>query len=404
MTDDVAAQRQSSPSTSMRVDERTPLLNNRVQEDDDDTPADVDKRVSIRRRIRRICCCGLTDWRLVALLWVIAISGVSAIVYAIRSFILVKAASLLFQVLSSFSQVSRCGSCFALISTVKSLANLGDAVFVKTISNVCIDLRIQHPDVCRGAIARQGPVIASTLRRISPNKHSASLLCQKLWGMCPTHEIPEDWPAERFPSPLTVPVTPKPANRSGKNLKIVHISDLHVDPQYLPGAEAICDKPLCCRADSTTPGQPVKLPASEFGSSRCDTPPRLLRSMLAEIMRVAPDALFVASTGDILPHNVWTETRESVIAGLRSTYSLMNSDLAMPVFASPGNHDVSPTNDLPRSETNQRAFDRAAWYFEEHYNNFAPWIGQHVTRQQFYDQRAHYSVPVSVANLRVISL
>jgi predicted MPP superfamily phosphohydrolase len=35
-----------------------------------------------------------------------------------------------------------------------------------------------------------------------------------------------------------------------KKLKIMHISDLHVDIFYTSGAESKCNEPVCCRVNS----------------------------------------------------------------------------------------------------------------------------------------------------------
>ena len=48
---------------------------------------------------------------------------------------------------------------------------------------------------------------------------------------------------------------------SANLLDIVQITDIHVDPYYVPGSSAECGEPLCCRATSG----PVKGPGKAAG-------------------------------------------------------------------------------------------------------------------------------------------
>ena len=36
-------------------------------------------------------------------------------------------------------------------------------------------------------------------------------------------------------------------------LRVLHVSDIHVDLNYTEGAEADCGEPICCRQNSTEP-------------------------------------------------------------------------------------------------------------------------------------------------------
>ena len=52
-------------------------------------------------------------------------------------------------------------------------------------------------------------------------------------------------------------------------IKLALISDLHLDYDYLEGAEADCGKPLCCRSDSGMAKDPSRA-AGKWGDFRCD--------------------------------------------------------------------------------------------------------------------------------------
>ena len=38
--------------------------------------------------------------------------------------------------------------------------------------------------------------------------------------------------------------------REKKTLKVLHLTDPHYDPDYIPGSNAVCEAPLCCNSDS----------------------------------------------------------------------------------------------------------------------------------------------------------
>ena len=71
-------------------------------------------------------------------------------------------------------------------------------------------------------------------------------------------------------------------------LKVLHLADVHWDPDYLEGSNAVCGEPLCCRADS--PGE--LLPGNEagfWGDYRiCDIPWRTVENAMASISRQHP--------------------------------------------------------------------------------------------------------------------
>jgi len=68
--------------------------------------------------------------------------------------------------------------------------------------------------------------------------------------------------------------------------------------------------PLCCREENGIPENPADA-AGEWGSYLCD-PPRNVVSKMFEFIRdeIKPDVLFW--TGDMTPHNVWSNSEEEV--------------------------------------------------------------------------------------------
>lgn len=126
------------------------------------------------------------------------------------------------------------------------------------------------------------------------------MLCQNFLNLCPLPPASPlnltGWFAKPKPDPL--PAAKKP---SGKRLKVLHISDLHIDPSkcfylakllyghwrasiagYTTNAEANCTSGLCCRegnVNTQSPNQTI-FPAPRFGSFLWQVRYVILRQLL----------------------------------------------------------------------------------------------------------------------------
>lgn len=135
----------------------------------------------------------------------------------------------------------------SLVSVVQALCNISNVRPVGSISHYSLRpadrLQAQEADVCDGAIAREGPIIAKALRKMTVGSRASKELCTTLLGACAYPAVtPWDVP---FPSPKPKRQRPPPSGK--KPLKIVHYSDIHVDTSYMPGSSTDCKKPICCR-------------------------------------------------------------------------------------------------------------------------------------------------------------
>ena len=94
-------------------------------------------------------------------------------------------------------------------------------------------------------------------------------------------------------------------------LKVVLMSDLHLDYDYTPGMSNNCGKPLCCRSDSGFPSN-IDETAGLWGDRHCDTSLKTLNSMFKYIKEdIKPDLIFWG--GDSIPHNLDTLSLETNI-------------------------------------------------------------------------------------------
>lgn len=78
-------------------------------------------------------------------------------------------------------------------------------------------------------------------------------------------------------------------------LKLVQITDIHVDPYYEPGSEANCGEPLCCRSTNGL-AKSKDRGAGIWGDYRnCDTPVQTLRHVLKHINEMHADVCLFQS-------------------------------------------------------------------------------------------------------------
>jgi len=158
---------------------------------------------------------------------------------------------------------------------------------------------------------------------------------------------------------------PKPSNAkvpmaSGERVKVLHLSDFHLDPRYAVASEANCSSGLCCRTNAVNThvaaGQ-VSLPAPLYGSFLCDTPYFLGTGALQAIHPLtgtensSSNLGWTIYTGDLTSHDPINElSRAYVEYAETSTYQLFHTFLRGPVFAVLGNHDTNPSaQDAPHS-------------------------------------------------------
>ncbi|CRK90511.1 CLUMA_CG004132, isoform A [Clunio marinus] len=144
--------------------------------------------------------------------------------------------------------------------------------------------------------------------------------------------------------PITSPKTVF-SPRSPNDLRIIHITDLHYDPNYLEGSLGNCVNPVCCRRNDGIPANPADR-AGFWGDYRsCDTPWRAVEDTLRRARAAHPDADAVYHTGDIIDHGIWETTFDGNRAIMDRTFNMFREVFGnTPVFHVLGNHEAQPTN------------------------------------------------------------
>ncbi|KAK2603473.1 hypothetical protein QQS21_004333 [Conoideocrella luteorostrata] len=283
----------------------------------------------------------------------------------------------------------------ALLGALKVLAFFGDGAFVKVIQGICKLAKVQPDDVCDGAVALEGPIIAADVRKTSIGSRTSKAFCTTLLGVCGYPDV-QPWDVS-FPVPKPTSGRPKP---SGKDpIKIVHYSDIHVDPLYVAGSSTQCDgRPICCRpyTEDDQPGK-TKFPAGPNGDHMCDVPFTLERSMYDAINDVVPDAAFTIFTGDIVDHAIWNTTQAYNTNLIQHAYDTMNSTLKL-VYGTAGNHEANPVNSFVPNAIGHDS----QWIYDVLSSDWAHWIG--AASVSSVEQFGAYSTKFPNGNLRIISL
>ncbi|EKM49763.1 uncharacterized protein PHACADRAFT_106798 [Phanerochaete carnosa HHB-10118-sp] len=304
---------------------------------------------------------------------------------------------LLREIEDALKNATDCSSCHALLVPLQTLAHLGDDAFVDTFVSVCDDFGLEDPDVCQGIFAKDGPILAHDLRRISATGQTATKFCDAVFGLC----NPPPVNAFAVPFPKAAPANPKAFKSTGKlPFQVIHISDVHIDRFYTLDSEANCTKPICCRNFADETGPPTE-PAGPNGNSHCDSPVTLADSMLEAAQRIGSTAKFTLFTGDVVEHTSWLVTKTEVTNDLEAFNAEMASKLKAPVYPAIGNHDSVPSNAFPRNTT-ITSMD-VQWVFDTQSAGWARWIGATAALQEGHTSGS-YSAVVPGLNLRIISV
>lgn len=227
----------------------------------------------------------------------------------------------------------------------------------------CDVLKIEDPHVCSEIVVEFEDLF---FYLVSDKNITSAFACGVL-DMCPKAVFPK-WNVTLSPAP---PATPyPPPNPKNPSMFVLHLTDIHVDPLYTPGLTSDCGEPLCCR-----PPNDKKAPfAGKWGDYNCDSPPVLFENMLQWIAKNLPNISYALFTGDMPPHDVWVENRNTSVSAdtyVIDTYLQYLPNIAM--YPAVGNHESVPVNEFaPRSVTGDWDMD---WLYDalaERWGNFLP--------------------------------
>ncbi|KAL1391554.1 hypothetical protein pipiens_003132 [Culex pipiens pipiens] len=273
----------------------------------------------------------------------------------------------------------------------------------ETAYELCTTLQIQEPDVCYGVIEINIDFFIYIFDN-RPSLGSDSVCAVIFQSSACILSDPEflDWSVNVDASGR--PVTESkhfPSARGPNDIKIVQITDLHYDPKYQMGYNAVCNRPACCRNDQGIPEDPSEQ-AGRWGDYRdCDSPWDAIEDVIDHVAEFHPDAAYIYHTGDMIDHGVWETSIGHNIGAMNRIYSkLIRTFPDTPVLNILGNHEAHPTNVFAPS-INVRPDFSMDWLYRFSADLWGHWLPQ-STRHTI--QQGGFYTYLIRPGLRVVAL
>lgn len=308
-----------------------------------------------------------------------------------------------------------CKMCKTLSSFANYLlaTNRGAKVVYGVTNTFCILARIESPEVCTSVTRLFNRYVTKVLSHglVTPEK-----ICGLLtWNTCGQFINPlSDWEINLEVSATLdheqiakMKAIDKERKKPHKNYRIIHISDTHVDWKYEVGSISNCDQPLCCRTGATKRSRGKKEKAGYWGTlSKCDIPLRTFESALkfiAKEMENSNDIPYIVWTGDIQPHDIWKQDKQSAIENYKKVFATIFNYLPdAKIFPTMGNHEMVPVDSFsPSSMKNISGQDAPDWLYKELDTYWSRWLPPDTVKTITKD--GFYAVTVQ-PGLKIISL
>ncbi|CAG7726515.1 unnamed protein product [Allacma fusca] len=273
--------------------------------------------------------------------------------------------------------------------------------------STCKWFRLLDKDMCKGVVREFGPTLAHLA--LHTNLTSDQLCGAALQSTGCTSSDPPQWDVldrgayETFLKvPLPTPVTSTEARKeteSSRRLKILHLTDVHMDPHYKPGSEANCKKEVCCRGPLVS----TEAQAGFYGDYRyCDLPYHTFESSLAHIAQTHQDLSMIYLTGDLVPHTGlgWVTEREEVEDIIRNVSNTISRYFPkIPIIPVLGNHDTLPMNQF--SSPGAPPEVSTDWVYSTAASAWSKWLSRRALKSF---RKAGYYSRVVHSRLRIIVL
>jgi len=284
-----------------------------------------------------------------------------------------------------------CNACVVGVEAIVDLYLLGyDIVSIEEVALIVCDLfNIEDHNVCDGAIHNYGPQLEYILdnRRLT-GQHACAIV---LGNGCGDTEGVNSWTVDLPSDPKPDVQPPMPPSPDSPTMKILQISDVHLDLSYTIGSDAGCDLPNCCMNVTGLPDVPENA-AQYWGDYRCDLPAWTFKKIAAQIKERHGDIDYIIMTGDYPAHDVWIQSRQNNLAHTKTVVDTVNEYFSgTPIYPSMGNHESFPCNSYPTSNVN--GADNPEWLYNTLAEYFKDWLPQEQLDQFRID--GFYSIEVS---------
>ncbi|KAI0120722.1 Metallo-dependent phosphatase-like protein [Xylariales sp. AK1849] len=269
---------------------------------------------------------------------------------------------------------SNCSKCVATLSVAQLAARLAPTHLPEAMISLCKSTGFASNSSCQSTY--EAGSFGATWTQILASAEVTGLdgqyICAYLGSYCPSPNVTSTFKAV-FPKPKPENAT-KPLP-SGNRVKVLHLSDLHLDPRYEAGSEGNCTSSMCCRhaaplANGTV--SPIQMPAPLYGYYKCDSPYYLALAALQSIGPLTGTSLenpaaFALYTGDLVAHDPQNQVSRDYVESVElSIWYMLKSYIGGPVYAALGNHDTSPENlDVPHGiDNNGPLGEQLSWNYD----------------------------------------
>lgn len=314
------------------------------------------------------------------------------------------------QNIDNSTNTDACGRCKSRLLYGKALAVSRPDLIPTIFEKWCVNTGNFSSSTCATNYHRNtadnsstGSNFADMLSLMDPLSIDAEYWCHyKAGNQCPLPKLPKNlsiahlWNNTR---PAKADIVPVPGNET---MKVLHISDFHIELDYTVGAEANCTSSMCCtphsvagkdailsnrtsvddlytalfegsyydldgsyhQGEKITSLKNISVPATTFGNYECDAPEVLINSSLHSIADFQKNKNisfdFAIFTGDLVDHDEiqYTSYEQCVEAETIVFRDIKNVFNQMPIYPVLGNHDTFPYGQLaPQKSGFQSKFD-----------------------------------------------
>uniref|UniRef100_A0A0N4ZWZ1 Sphingomyelin phosphodiesterase n=1 Tax=Parastrongyloides trichosuri TaxID=131310 RepID=A0A0N4ZWZ1_PARTI len=270
-----------------------------------------------------------------------------------------------------------CSTCFTVVTLLHQLwgSSMVDDCLADALTFVCETLKIEDNFVCKGIIGDFKDEFFYVAGQLIVNPQE---ICSVIIEDCgtPILELGSNWTIPIPGGKPSVQVPPIP-DKSKPKLKVLHISDIHIDSQYTPGSEADCSEPQCCRPPKDVNEivlDTIKVPAPKWGYvGNCDIPYATLENMLQHISNTHKDIDYIVVSGDLESHADWDYTKEGHVETVKNISNLFKTYFPNTnSYFAVGNHEGVPIDNFAAHNVPERF--NMTWLYGSMADSWKQWI------------------------------
>ena len=293
------------------------------------------------------------------------------------------------------SRYTHCQKCLTFAKGLKDIINKykGFNDLLSNLKAVAAGLNIYDKDVIDGMADKYGPIMFGNFYT---RYFSDYFFCEKV-ELCPP-EKPINYSNSDNYAKKIIPQEERKSKekpkKGGETLRMLQITDLHIDPYYKENTTTDCKKPICCRDPPS--GEATAELSGKYGyEGKCDVPFELFNEFLEDASKRNID--MIIWTGDNAPHDSWKGEQSAVYEISKQLKEAVVNKFGedFPVFYSLGNHEKYPNDDYRDNE--QDLHDQMT-------EIFGSIFGNDETAKADFKKGGYYSLKYKDTKLRFIAL